>query len=206
VFYFYTLYLITFHLVRCRNVTSQEAEGFEWWPGWDEVDGGSRTLQRPCFYLRTPLISQPMLALFQDIPEFGTWIVPLRTFWLLYISTVIMVNYCVCVCMYVCVCVCVCVCVYVCMYVCVCIYIYFNETEIWAYILLASYKVPDFLAPPLTTFFFSLKRFLQKSPITNFTEITDGRTNVTKHICASRNDTTAPKTAPQFFVDFLLQN
>jgi len=74
-------------------------------------------------------------------------------FWVLYTSTVIMVNYCVCVCV---------------------IYTYiFNETEIWAYILLASYKVPDILAPPFNNILFL---FSWKSPITDFTEITDGRT------------------------------
>ena len=79
-------------LVTYRNVTSQEAECFERWPGWDEVNGDGRTLQHLCFYSRTPMTSQAMLALFPDIPEFRTWIVSLRTFSALFTSTVIVLH------------------------------------------------------------------------------------------------------------------
>jgi hypothetical protein len=92
----------------------------------------------------------------------------------------------------------------------------FDEREIWAYILLASYKVPDILAPPSPHYFF-LDSFSQKSPITNFTEIfpvadqlihedgrADRRTKVTKLRGAFRDYTTAPKTTFQSFVDVLI--
>jgi len=62
------------------NVTSQEAECFEQWPGWDEVNCDGRTLQCLCFYSRTPMTKQAILALSPDIPEFHTWILSLRTF------------------------------------------------------------------------------------------------------------------------------
>ena len=88
-------------LVTYRNVTSQEVECFERWPGWDEVNGDGRTLQRLCFYSGTPMTSQAMHALFPDTPEFGNCIVSLRTFWAVHL-TIIMVNYRVCVCVCVC--------------------------------------------------------------------------------------------------------
>ena len=98
------------------------------------------------------------------------------------------------------------------MYILYVLYI-FNEREIWAFILLASYtlKVPDILALLNHILFFRpifIKvaynkfhwNFSSGSPADTW-----GRTDVTKLIGAFRDCTTAPKTTVQFFVDFLLQ-
>jgi len=71
-------------LVTYRKVTSQEAQCFERWPGLNGADGDSRTLQSLCFYSRTPMTSQAVLALFPSTQEFRICIVSVRTFWTLY--------------------------------------------------------------------------------------------------------------------------